>query len=639
MPTITFEPGHHRIQVPVGTRLDEAAVMAGVRIDAQCGGQGTCGRCALLAVSGKVDAKSSKALSREQVRAGYILACRSLAGATDLVIQLPEPVPEASNAPGAADDTLERVRPELLPDPPQCGSLVTALELSVPQPGSADARPDVDRLQIAVQEATGSTEPVQVSLPVLRGLASALRQDDGRVRVLMHQEDRQRCLLHVGAPSSDHSLYGVAVDLGTTSISVQLVSLDTGAVVATVSDYNDQTGCGADIISRINYARRPGHLQELRQRGLQTINRLISQAAERRNLEPSSVAGATIAGNTTMIHLLLGLNPEYIRVEPYTPTALRFPDLEAHAVGLDIMPAAPVFIAAGAGSYVGGDITAGLLCTEMATKTEKVSLFIDIGTNGELVVGNGEFLVACACSAGPAFEGSGIACGMRATAGAIESVHVDESTGQAHCRTIDAQPAAGICGSGMISLLAALFRTGWLDAGGRLARERRSAAIRVDGRHGSYRLVEAQQTQKGQAVMIDEREIQSVLRAKAAIYSASAMVLEQLGLGFGDLEHVYIGGGFGRSLEVESAVTIGLLPDLPRATFQFLGNASLAGAYMALVSAEHRRLLMNLAARMTYLELNTDPAYMDHYTAALFLPHTDPSRFPSVAAGSAGGGR
>ncbi len=421
--------------------------------------------------------------------------------------------------------------------------------------------------------------------------------------------------------------YGVAIDVGTTTVAVQIVDLNTGKILGTRTDYNGQLTCGLDIISRIDYARRPDRRKDLRTRILKTVNRLIRQLADHVKIGPDTVSNAVISGNTTMIHLLLGLNPDYIRLDPFTPTVLSVPLLAASEVGIDINPPAPVVISPAVGSYVGGDITAGLLCTDLSGEGEEVSLFMDIGTNGEVVLGNGEFLLAAACSAGPAFEGGGIKCGMRAASGAVEKVEIDPATGLATIQTIGRIKPRGICGSGMISLLAELLKTGWIDAAGKLSRFRPSDAIRIDGRKVVYILTSQADSATGRDITIDEQEIENIIRAKAAMYAACSLMLAEVGMAFLDLAKVYIAGGFGRFLNLDDAVTIGLLPNLPRGRFHFLGNTSLKGSYMALVSKKHRVRQGELAQQMTYLELTTTPAYMDQYTAALFLPHTDPSAF------------
>jgi uncharacterized 2Fe-2S/4Fe-4S cluster protein (DUF4445 family) len=330
-----------------------------------------------------------------------------------------------------------------------------------------------------------------------------------------------------------------------------------------------------------------------------------------------------------MVHLLLGLNPEYIRIEPYTPTLLRVPYFPAKDVGIKINPEAVLSLSPAVGSYVGGDITSGLLCTNLDTR-EDISLFIDIGTNSELVIGNRDFLMTCACSAGPAFEGAGMESGMRAIKGAIDKVTVDAETGKVNYHVIGDIPPKGICGTGVISLLAQLFLTGWIDPAGKIIRSQESPFIEINGRIGKYVIAPIEDSGTGKAITINEPEINNILRAKAAIYSAISLILNQIDMKINDLSTIFIGGSFGEYLDLENAITIGLLPDLPLNVFKYLGNTSLIGSYLILVSQENRQRQQEITNHMTYLELNTDQSYMDQYTSALFLPHTDIDQFPSV---------
>jgi uncharacterized 2Fe-2S/4Fe-4S cluster protein (DUF4445 family) len=411
---------------------------------------------------------------------------------------------------------------------------------------------------------------------------------------------------------------------------VELVDLKNSRALAARTSYNDQIDCGLDVISRINYARKPERLEELRAKVLKTINRLVKAACQDCEVDPREVTSGVAAGNTTMIHLLLGLVPEYIRLEPCTPTVMQNLNLTAREIGIEISPEALVYIPPAVGSYVGGDIASGLLCTGIASGSEKVSLFIDIGTNGEIAIGNQEFLLACACSAGPAFEGGGVECGMRAAGGAIDKVTIDPVSGIASYQTIGNLKPSGICGSGMISLLAELFLTGGIDPAGKLSRDRASSAIRIEGRHAQFVIVSAEDSATGKPITIGESDIENIIRAKAAIYAACALMLQQVDMDFAHLDALYIGGGFGRFLDIEKAVIIGLLPDLPREKYHYLGNSSLLGSCKTLVLRQSRERQLDLCRRMTYLELNTNPAYMDQYTGALFLPHTDIRRFPSI---------
>ncbi len=602
--------------------------MAGVDIDSPCGGRGTCGKCIVHIDAGQVDASASLGmLPATAVADGYVLACRTTVPENDLTVEIPESLGR-KGAQIAAGDESALVRGELLPRNWEYDTLAVNWCVDVPAPKPEDGLSDLDRLTRRIQRDWG---PVQLEYPlsVIRTIAEALRAQGGVVTVTLIRSDRIHVIrVEPGDQTTLH--YGIAVDIGTTTVSVQLVNLTLAEIKGTRSDYNDQIACGLDVISRINYARRADRLEELRQRVLATINRLIAQVAETGGVAPTDISNAVLSGNTTMVHLLLGLQPEYIRLEPYTPTVLEFPYLTAAEVGITINPESWVCFSPSVGSYVGGDITAGMLCTDLATDTSDVNLFIDIGTNGELVVGNNEFLLTCACSAGPAFEGGGIDCGMRAALGAIERVEVDPETGAPLYWTIGNVRPKGICGSGMIALLADLLKTGWLDAAGKFNRVRPSPAIQIEGRHARYVLAPEGESGLAKAITIGELDIENIIRAKAAIYAACSLLLEHAGLTFGDLANVYIGGGFGRFLNLEKAVIIGLIPDLPREKFHYIGNSSLMGSYIVLVSQDYRQRQLELARRMTYVDLSSDPQYMDQYTGACFLPHTDPRQFPNV---------
>ena len=451
MPLITFQPSGKTIEVPPKTELLDAARKAGVEVDAPCGGKGTCGKCIVRIVSGTVDASSSLGvLSAEVVAEGDVLACRTRVGDAPLTVE----VPEATGREGvriAGGDETALVRGELLPRKWEYEPLAIKWRFHVPPPQPADGLSDLDRLTRCIQRTWGLLAVV-LPLSVLRVLADALRAQEGVITVTMIRSADEIHVIHVEAGDHTTRHYGIAVDIGTTTIAVQLVDLTSATILGTRSDYNEQVGCGLDVISRINYARRPERLEELRTRVLNTLNRLVRQVSEANSVAPLEICNAVISGNTTMLHLLLGLKPEYLRLEPYIPTLHEAPYLSASEVGIGINPESWVCFSPCVGSYVGGDITAGLLCTDLATDTEAINLFIDIGTNGELVIGNRDFLMTCACSAGPAFEGGGIECGMRAAIGAIERVEVDPVTGVARYWTIGGVKPKGICGSGMIAL-------------------------------------------------------------------------------------------------------------------------------------------------------------------------------------------
>jgi uncharacterized 2Fe-2S/4Fe-4S cluster protein (DUF4445 family) len=628
MPIVEFLPAGKRIEVPAGTLLIEAAQLAGVEVETPCGRNGSCGKCIVKINRGQLDPQSYGQLPQEVVAAGQVLACKAQLLDTDVTVE----VAETAGYKGGkfADyDATWLIRSELLPKDWDFDPLAVKWRLEVPVPKLGDGLGDIDRIARALRSDWGRQEVV-FSLAALRQVSRALREKNGQVTVTFIREPRRLRVIRIEPGDCTTGHYAIAVDVGTTTVAVQLISLTHGRILGTVSDYNDQIPCGLDVISRINYAGRNSGLTDLQKRVLRTINRLIAQLAAVHDITPVAIANAVISGNTVMTHLLLGLEPEFIRLQPYTPTVMEVPFVTAAEVGLEINPDSWIYFSPCVGSYVGGDITAGLLCTDLATESGAMNLFIDIGTNGEIVVGNADFLLACACSAGPAFEGGGIECGMRAALGAIEKVDVDPVTARAHYSTIGGVPPRGICGSGMIDLLASLCLAGWIEPNGRFTRLRASPFIITSGRRAVYTIVPAEESATGQPILISETDIENILRAKAAIYSACELLLHQVGMNVGDLENVYVAGGFGRFLDLEKATVIGLVPDLPREKFHYIGNSSLVGSYMVVVSQEYRQRQLSLARRVTYMELNVDPSYMDHYTAALFLPHTDLDRFPSV---------
>ncbi len=408
-----------------------------------------------------------------------------------------------------------------------------------------------------------------------------------------------------------------------------LVDLATGQVVDQRADYNEQISRGEDVISRIIYAGKDGGLAELQGLVIGTLNRLLARAAQRAGIETRQIYKVSVSGNSTMIHLFLAIPPESIRLAPYITAASQPPAITGGELGLDVHPQATVDCLPGVASYVGADITAGAVSSGLA-ESDRLSLFMDIGTNGETVLGTREWMVACACSAGPAFEGAGVQHGMRADLGAIEEVWLNGTTFEPTYRTIGNRPPEGICGSGLISLLAELFVTGVMDKGGNLRRDLGTPRIR-EGAHGwEYVVAWAGETKRNQDLALTEVDIDNLLRAKAAIYAGCTVLTTQVGVELDDVEQVLIGGAFGQYLNVEKAVQIGLLLDMPWDRFHFLGNTSVRGAYMALLSRESRRKIEEAARKMTYLELSADNTFYNEFTSALFLPHTDEARFPSV---------
>jgi uncharacterized 2Fe-2S/4Fe-4S cluster protein (DUF4445 family) len=456
-----------------------------------------------------------------------------------------------------------------------------------------------------------------------------LREKDWKVTVSLFSVGEVLEIMDIFPGDATLTRYGAAVDIGTTTVVVYLVDMTNGNILGTASSYNSQVKCGDDVITRIVYATEKNGLQELQDLAVGNVSTMLRELAQKNNVSAGMIDYIVVAGNTTMMHLFYGINPQYIREEPYIPTATFFPLIRGKNVGFRIDPQAIVYAVPGVASYVGGDIAAGVLVSQVH-KQDAVSLFIDVGTNGEIVLGNKDWLVTAACSAGPAFEGSGIKFGMRAMEGAIEEVEIDPKTYEVNFRVIGDVKPIGICGSGMIDTLAEMYLTGVIDQKGKIREEIGSKRIRKGESGLEYVLAWRVESAINKEIVLTEVDLDNLIRAKAAIYAGFATLLVQMEMGFADVDKVFIAGGFGRYIDVERAITIGLLPDLPVEKFVFLGNTSIMGAYYVLLCDRLRHEAEEIAKKMTYLELSMSRNFMDEYLSALFLPHTNLESFPTV---------
>lgn len=617
MPRVEFVPSGKFAVVDDTALISEAARRAGISIGLPCGGKGTCGRCIVTVLEGNVVQYERPP---EGTPHNSVLACKTAVGTSDCRIEIREYDFAEDDSDDISDSDLLSISPDLLDLP-----LVSSLIINVSSPKPDDGLSDLDRAAKAILNNQNITS-VTWDLSAVRLLPDFLRAGDGTIAAMLHREGTIAHVCGIKKASASKRHFGVAIDLGTTTISVAVMDMESGQICGCASGYNEQISCGEDIISRINYASSDMRLEELRLKAVHTINRLVVRAVKQADISLNDIFSAVISGNTTMAHLLLSVTPEYLRLEPYTPAFLSPGVLRARDLELGINPNAVVHVSPAIGSYVGGDITAGILCTDF-NEREEVSLFIDVGTNGEIVLGNREFLFTCACSAGPAFEGGGISCGMRAHDGAVNSVVIDKGTGIPVLSVIGGGNPKGICGSGIIELLSELLCKGWMDRSGKLLRNVTSEAILIEGRKARYRLADKNNSATGKELWITEQDIENVLRAKAAVFSAIATLLEYAGLSFRDIAKIYVAGGFGRHLNINHAIAIGLFPELPPEKFTYIGNASLKGSLMLLASGKTRELQRKTASRMTYVNLSAQNVYAEKYTAALFFPHTDESLF------------
>jgi uncharacterized 2Fe-2S/4Fe-4S cluster protein (DUF4445 family) len=617
-------------KVPTGALLAEATQKAGVEIGQPCGGQGRCGRCVVQVKEGNVRRRSTLRLSAEDVEDGFALICQSVVESNlEVMIPLQEKIARRMTS----DRTAADVRiPEDYSFPHS--QTIQRINLTLSPPNIDDQTDDWSRLQTALRIQANIAE-VNCPVSILRRIGTVLREGEWHVCVILdippEEVERPARLIDVrpGLGSEEDPLWAAAIDIGTTTVSLWLVDLLTGQVKAQTAEYNGQIARGEDVVSRIIYAGKNHGGDDLHDLVIGTINGLVELACKHVNAAPEEIVKATIAGNSTMIHLFLGIPPASIRLAPFITAVNHPPLMTARDVGLNICTEATVDCLPGVASYVGADITAGVLSSGVDT-FDDIVLFLDVGTNGEMVLGNRDWLVTCACSAGPAFEGAGVVHGMRATDGAIEEVWINGETFEPTYRVIGGGKPRGVCGSGLISLLAELFLTGILDKAGNVNLTCKTRRVREGEHGGEYVVAWGTVAEHGNDIVITRVDVDNLLRAKAAIYAGFSVLADQVGVSLAEVAKMLIGGSFGKYINVEKAIQIGLLPDMPWERFEFLGNTSVRGAYYALLNWQARQRIAEIARRMTYIELSADNTFYDAFMSAMFLPHTDMSRFPTV---------
>jgi uncharacterized 2Fe-2S/4Fe-4S cluster protein (DUF4445 family) len=632
---VTFLPHNIDIDVEEGETLIRAAMEAGVHVNASCGGEGVCGKCRVIIEQGQVEGGVTEQLSDDDVAKGYRLSCRSFVH-EDLVVRIPvESTIDASvlNLQRSPRRTA-RIRQADLSELKEQGLFLPPIEkkyLELPEPSAQDNLPDVSRL-ISYLKAVYNEHRLEVYLPVIRKIPDVFRKQDFQVTATLarpiREEGRTR-IINIQPGNTTDQNYAIAVDIGTTTIYGQLIDLVSGDVLAERGDFNGQISYGEDVISRIVYAEKPGGLETMSEVVLKTLNQIIHKIIKKAGVNPDNISTITLAGNTTMTQLLLKINPRYIRRGPYVPASTLYPPMRALDIGIDLGDHVAALVYPQISSYVGGDIVAGVMGSGMY-RAEKLTLFMDIGTNAEIVIGNKDWMACAACSAGPAFEGGGIKFGMRAAKGAIEDFSIDLISFEPMLMTIGNVRPRGICGSGLITTVAVLFELGVIDSRGKYNRDLNTPRIRE--KEGIYEYVLAWQddTQLDRDIALTEIDIENLIRAKGAIYSGCMTLLGEVGLTITDVEHIILAGGFGSYVDLEKAMVIGLLPEMDPDKITFIGNGSLMGAKMSSLTNRIRQDVAAVTKQMTNFELSETVSYMDHYIGALFLPHTDIDLFPKL---------
>ncbi|MEG0855443.1 MAG: corrinoid activation/regeneration protein AcsV [Terrisporobacter sp.] len=637
MAKVLFKPQNKEIEGEIGENLLELARKTDIFIDAPCNGSQSCGKCKVKLLEGKCDSEKSIHISDEELDQGYILACATKI-TEDIVIGVPSKLSSSMHgmkiegSDKKVDKKLfDRGRQLLEDNDLSYSSNIVKQYIELDKPSLDDNISDVDRLERHVRQCAG-IPGIDFRVDVLRKITKVLREEDFKVTLTYLKKKNKITILNIEAGNTEEKLYGLAIDIGTTSVVVCLVNLITNEVIEKASSGNSQIKYGADVINRIVFAVRKNNIELMRKAIVDdTLNPLMESIYEKTGVEKDNVVRVVLSGNTTMSTLFLGIYPDYLRLEPYIPPFLKSPNLMGENVGLNVNGSALVYLAPNVASYVGGDITAGVLSAGIWASEEN-TLFIDLGTNGEIVFGNKDFMMCCACSAGPAFEGGGIGCGMRASAGAIEKVDIDKDTLQPKLTIIGDCDPAGICGSGIIDLICQMLLKGVIDRRGKIQRESNNRRIRFNEHEiGEYVLAFKEDYEELENdLVVDEIDIDSFIRAKGAIYSGASVLIESLGMDFEVIDKVYIAGGIGNNLDIENSILIGLLPDVDRSKFQYIGNSSLVGSYLTLISSDARHKLEEIGSEMTYVELSVYPTYMDEFVSACFLPHTNIDQFPTV---------
>lgn len=623
--TVFFEPSGLKAEVHSGMVLLEAAHKAGIYLSSICGGDGYCGKCKVIIDQGQFQSRPTTLLTPDEIRQDVVLACQTKV-LSDMTVTVPKS--HALQASQILMDTDARRFSELTGEAGagvfEFDPLVRKFAVEMSPPTVQDHTADHERLYLAIRKQIDA--PImQTGFRIMQKLPLVLQQTNYKVAVTIGRRGGTTEVIEVEPAGSRVTNFAVAVDLGTTTVVAHLIDLTNGETVDTEATYNSQINFGEDYIRRIIYAEENNAFDEMQTRIVQDVNNLIVTLAERQRTDLQDITAIICAGNTAMVHFLLNLDPTRIRKEPYIASASFVPPIRAAEAGIQINKRGLLYCLPSVAAYVGSDIVAGVLTTRIYTK-KGVSIFVDIGTNGEVVLGNRDWLTCASSSAGPAFEGSGVKHGMRAGAGAIERLTICDD-GSIEFKTIGDTRPVGICGSGLLDTLAELFVNGIIDRTGRFKTD---GDVRLtEGDEGlQFQLVPP--SDDHQEIVITQADIDNLVRSKAGVFAAIRVLMESTQTNSEDLEAIYIAGGFGNFLNVRQAVTVGMLPDVPAEKIHFVGNTSIAGAKTVLLSRKALKAAEKIAQSMTYFDLMNHPGYMDEFLRARFLPHTDLSLFPSV---------
>jgi uncharacterized 2Fe-2S/4Fe-4S cluster protein (DUF4445 family) len=644
---IKILPEDREISSKKNKNLLEALIENGINIYADCGGQGVCGKCKVKVISGEFNTEESYLISSEEKKNNIVLACETFPK-TDIIIELIKELQVGyiqtikENVSLCLQSEQENLEFLLKKQNLDLNPIIKFINLKLQKPTLEKPISDFENLLSCLSDELKESRIFLNNFEILQNLSIQIRDYNWECGVLVGEDITENFdtkstrqnnyeILQVLPYKENKEFYGIALDIGTTTVSASLINLNDFVTIITKSAFNQQIVYGEDVITRIIYSEKEDGLRNLNQKIINTINQIIDSICFEKGILFKDIHTAVVAGNTTMIHILFNIAPKYIRIEPYIPTITFPPSLNAKQVGFNINPYGKIYSLPLVSSYIGGDIVSGIIATGIDL-TSDISVLLDLGTNGEIVLGNSDFLVSAACSCGPAFEGVGITSGMRATIGAIEDIEFKD--GEINYKVIGNTKPVGICGSGLIDIPAELFKARIIDRSGKFIRDNKlySKYIR-ENENGEFEfvIVKKEFTANNKDIVITESDIQNILRSKGAIFHGLHTLVKYLNLNFEDIKKVYIAGGFGCFLDINKAKILGLLPDIDEKKFVIAGNTSLTGAKMFLVSKKARKRAYEVARKMTYVDLSSLPMYMNEYTSSLFIPHTDFSLFPNVS--------
>lgn len=637
---ITFLPENKSVLIERGTDLLTAAIKAGVHIYNSCGGEGICGLCKVIVKEGKFAAElGGISSSFDKKKDPVVLACQTTPE-SDMEIIVPEEsrinqleilteeikTKKFSEFYTTSED-IEEPAHKISTNVFKHNPVSEKIFLKIPAPTIEDNIGDSDRLLRELCNKKNSPAVMQIGLANIKRLPRLLRESNWEITATISNRSNCSEIVLIEPGNTSFKNFGIAIDIGTTTLVIYLVDLNSQKVLSTKACYNPQAGFGEDVISRIIYAQEEKGLEDLHNVLINQINTMISELIIEEHITLDDITSIICAGNTTMTHLLLKIDPTYIRKDPYVPALNSMPVIRASEIGININPKGLLWCLPCIGSYVGGDIASGVLASGMYNSKE-LCLLIDMGTNGEIVLGNKDWLIACSTSAGPCFEGSGIKSGIRAMKGAIQNIKIQNN--KFKIETIGNVLPKGICGSGIIDIVSELFVNKLIDRSGKIKQNKYFKVRQNQDGIKELILVEAVCSAINKDIVIDETDIKNIMHSKGAIYTGIEVLLKETGFKKSDLKRIFIAGGLGTALNIRSAVNIGLLPDCPEKDFIFLGNTSISGAKTCLLSIEAMQQIEIITNKMTYLDLSTNAGFMNNYSASLFLPHTDIELFPSV---------